>query len=191
LPLNPGWSFEPTYDGLRAVISTENALKVRSWRGWDMTPALAELQDLPSGLVLDGELVAWKGRDPYFPAPCRRMLNGDTSIRLTYIVFDQLGLDGTDLTERPYAERRSLLEELDLQGPYWNVTEVFDDGRALYDAVCELGLEGVVAKRTTSRYGASRRGWVKVKNPNYWRRDSEIEVVRRSAERRASRMALR
>ena len=83
-----------------------------------MTSALPELRNLPTGLVLDGELVAWKGRDPYFPALCRRMLNGDTSIRLTYIVFDQLGLDGTDLTERPYAERRSLLEELDLQGPY-------------------------------------------------------------------------
>jgi ATP-dependent DNA ligase len=55
-----------------------------------MTDALPELQALPSGLVLDGELVAWNGRDPYFPALCRRILNGDTSIRLTYIVFDLL-----------------------------------------------------------------------------------------------------
>ena len=101
-----------------------------------------------------------------------------------------LGLDGTDLTPRPYRERRALLEELDLAGPHWNVTEVFDDGPALYTGVCELGLEGVVAKKLTSLYRANGRGWVKVKNPTYWRRDSEIKAVRRSAERRASRLAL-
>src|SRR5688572_32844729 len=80
LPVGAGWSFEPKYDGFRAVISTENGLRVRSRRGWDMTPALPELENLPAGLVLDGELVAWKGHEPHFPALCRRMLNGDTSI---------------------------------------------------------------------------------------------------------------
>ena len=154
-----------------------------------MTDALPELHAMPQGLVLDGELVAWKGRDPYFPALCRRILNGDTSIRLTYLVFDLLGLDGTDLTGRPYAERRSLLEQLDLVGPHWNVTEVFDDGHALWEAVCDLGLEGVVAKRTTSRYGANVRGWVKIKNPNYWRRDAELDAAfaRAKSEGRLSR----
>jgi bifunctional non-homologous end joining protein LigD len=181
-----GWSFEPKYDGFRAVVSTERGLRVRSRRGSGMTDALPELQAMPEGLVLDGELVAWKGRDPYFPALCRRILNGDTSIRLTYLVFDLLGLDGTDLTSRPYEERRSLLEQLDLAGQHWNITEVFDDGPALYAAVCELGLEGVVAKRTTSGYGASVRGWVKIKNPNYWRRESEIAAMRRSVERRST-----
>lgn len=84
--------------------------------------------------------------------------------------------------ERPYDERRSILEQLDLQGPYWNVTETFDDGHALYRAVCELGLEGVVAKQVASRYGPTRRGWIKVKNPHYWRRDSELRAMSRSAE---------
>jgi ATP-dependent DNA ligase len=50
-------------------------------------------------------------------AVCRRVLNGDVSVPLTLIVFDLLRLDGTDLTKRPYAERRSLLESLDLDGP--------------------------------------------------------------------------
>jgi len=94
----------------------------------------------------------------------RRILNGDTSIRLTYMIFDLLGVDGTSLIERPHEERRSVLEQLDLQGPYWSVTETFDVGEALFGGVCELGLEGVVAKQTTSRYGATKRGWVKVKN---------------------------
>jgi ATP-dependent DNA ligase len=183
-----GWSFEPKYDGFRAVISTEKDIRVRSRRGWEMGPLVPELQHLPTGLVLDGELVAWKGREPYFPALCRRVLNGDTSIPVTYVVFDLLGLDGTDLTPRTHEERRFLLEELNLGGPHWQVTDVFDDGHALYTAVCELGLEGVVAKRKSSRYGVNARGWIKVKNPGYWRRESEIEAVRRSAEKRSGRL---
>jgi ATP-dependent DNA ligase len=46
-------------------------------------------------------------------------------------------------------------------------------------------MEGVVAKKLTSRYRPGERGWVKVKNPNYWRRDAEREALVRSRERRA------
>ena len=191
LPVGGGWSFEPKYDGFRAVISTEKAIRVRSRRGWEMGSLVPELEGLPTGLVLDGELVAWRGSEPYFPLVGRRILNGDTSIGLTYMVFDLLGIDGTSLVERPYEERRSLLEQLDLQGPYWNVTEAFDDGEALYSGVCKLGLEGVVAKQVRSRYGATKRGWVKVKNPSYWRRDAEIEAMQRSLTRRATSSAPR
>jgi ATP-dependent DNA ligase len=57
--------------------------------------------------------------------------------------------------------------------------------RALFTAVCELGLEGVVAKNDTSLYRPNDRGWVKIKNPTYWRRDAEREAMARKHERRA------
>jgi ATP-dependent DNA ligase len=60
------------------------------------------------------------------------------------------------------------------------LTDVFDDGQVLFDAVCEHGLEEVVAKRATSLYRAGQRGWIKIKNPGYWRSDQEIESLRRS-----------
>ena len=44
----------------------------------------------------------------------------------------------------------------------------------LYAAVCERGLEGVVAKPLRSLYRPGKRGWVKVKNKTYWRRESEL-----------------
>jgi ATP-dependent DNA ligase len=47
---------------------------------------------------------------------------------------------------------------------------------------------GIVAKRRDSLYRSGQRGWVKVKNPNYWRRDSEIESMQRRRER-VSRVA--
>ena len=70
LPSGSGWSFELNWDGFRAIVSTEDQLRVRSRRGWNMTTALPELRGLPGGLVLDGELVAWKGSEPYFPHVC-------------------------------------------------------------------------------------------------------------------------
>jgi bifunctional non-homologous end joining protein LigD len=149
-----------------------------------MAELLPELCGLPSGLVLDGELVAWKSGKPHFPLVCRRVLNGDISIPLTYVIFDVLRRDGEDLTGEPYVSRRATLEELKLDGPSWTTAETFEDGAALFDAVCGLGLEGVVAKRLASRYHASQRGWIKTKNPNYWRRDSEREAMQRSRERR-------
>jgi ATP-dependent DNA ligase len=62
--------------------------------------------------------------------------------------------------------------------------ETFDDGDARFRAVCEHGLEGVVAKKRTSRCGPNRRGWIKTKNPNYWRLDLAREAMQKLRERR-------
>jgi bifunctional non-homologous end joining protein LigD len=73
--------------------------------------------------------------------------------------------------------RRTQLETLNLNGPYWCTREVIDDGAALFEAVCERELEGVVAKRTDSLYRPGQRGWVKIKNKNYWRYELERELA--------------
>jgi bifunctional non-homologous end joining protein LigD len=138
LPSGRDWSFELKWDGFRAIVSTEERLRIRSRRGWNMTPVLPELRGLPAGLVLDGELVAWKGRVPWFPNVCR-VLNYDLSVPLTFVIFDLLRFEGRDLMQQPYSERRSLLAGLDLDGRGWTTSEAFDDGDALYAAVCEHG----------------------------------------------------
>jgi bifunctional non-homologous end joining protein LigD len=179
LPSGSGWFFELKWDGFRAIVSTEDGLRVRSRRGWNMTELLPELRDLPAGLVLDGELVAWQKSQPYFPLVCRRVLNRDMTVPLTYVIFDVLRRDRDDLTAEPYLSRRRTLQELRLDGPSWTTSETFEDGPALFDAVCSFGLEGVVAKRLSSRYRPNERGWIKTKNPNDWRRDSEREAIAR------------
>ena len=184
MPCGLGWSYELKFDGFRAIVSTEDALEVRSRRGWDMTPVLPELRALPTGLVLDGELVAWKGKEPHFPLVCRRVLNRDMSVPLTFVIFDVLRCDRIDLTGHPYDERRSELVQLGLDGIGWTTIEVFDDGPALFTAVCELGFEGVVAKNHSSLYRPGDRGWVEIKNPSYRRRDAEREAMARKYERR-------
>jgi bifunctional non-homologous end joining protein LigD len=178
VPVGPGWTFEVKWDGFRALVSTENGLQVRSRRGWNMTPLLPELEDLPPGLVLDAELVAFNADgDPDWPRLCQRVLHGARAIRLQLVVFDLLAESGLCLLARPYAERRARLESLRLEGSAWMTPQAFDDGDALYAAVCVRGLEGIVAKQLRSSYRPGKRSWVKIKNPNYWRRESELAAM--------------
>jgi bifunctional non-homologous end joining protein LigD len=177
IPTRGDWSYEVKWDGFRAIVSTEGVpLRVRSRRGWDMTPLVPELSALPVAATFDGELVA-VGADgaPDFPLLCERMLMRRPGIAVTYIIFDLLSIDGEDLTRAPYSERRTQLEALNLNGVHWQTPETFEDGEALFEAVCGHELEGVVAKRRTSQYRAAERGWVKIKNREYWRWQMEHE----------------
>ena len=79
-----------------------------------MTGLLPELSDLPTSGVFDGELVAFADGQPYFPLVCERLLHGDRSVPLTHVIFDLLELDGESMVEKPYRERRAILDELNL-----------------------------------------------------------------------------
>lgn len=176
IPTRGQWAYEVKWDGFRAIVSTENELQVRSRRGWNMTELVPELSALPVFATLDGELVAF-GPDgtPDFPTLCERMLMRRRGISITYVVFDVLTLNGGNLTGLPYSGRRAVLESLNLNGTCWITPATFDDGEALFAAVQEQELEGIVAKRLSSRYSPAVRGWVKIKNRNYWRYEIERE----------------
>ena len=75
LPASGHYAYEVKWDGFRAIVSTEGSLRVRSRRGWDMTPHVSFLDQLPVRAVLDGELVALDedGR-PDFPLICECLL---------------------------------------------------------------------------------------------------------------------
>jgi bifunctional non-homologous end joining protein LigD len=96
-------------------------------------------------------------------------------IAVTYMVFDLLSLERSSLLRAPYSERRAQLDALNLNGVCWQTPETFDDGEALFEAVCAHELEGVVAKRRNGLYRPGERGWVKTKNRSYWRWEMEHE----------------
>src|SRR5215218_4169045 len=135
----------------------------RSWAGWP-----GPLGD--HAVVLDGEVVAFDGGRPSFEALQQRMASRVGRRRgaaVTYLVFDLLWLDGRLLTGLSYAERRRLLEDLEVAGPAWQTVGSFPGtGTALLAATREQGLEGVVAKRLQSTYqpGRRTRNWLKTKH---------------------------
>jgi bifunctional non-homologous end joining protein LigD len=184
LPTPGDFAYEVKWDGFRAIVSTENGLQVRSRRGWNMTDRVGFLADLPVSAVLDGEIVALDADGkPDFPLLCERLLMGRASIPLTFMAFDLLGVEGREVMRLPYSERRALLEQLNLNDSEWRTPQAFDDGDALWNAICEHELEGVVAKRRSSRYVPGERGWIKTKNRDYWRYELEREGAIRSRQR--------
>jgi bifunctional non-homologous end joining protein LigD len=166
IPLGRGWTFEPKLDGFRCLVCTHAGFRARSRRGWDMAHLLPEFRrSLPENIQLDGELVALDetGR-PDFHRLSARMLHGRAGIAVTLFVFDVPAVEGLATTMQPYSERRELLEALELESRQVRLVATFEDGEALFAAVCERGLEGVVAKRLCDPYRPGDRHWVKTKN---------------------------
>jgi len=147
------YAYEVKWDGFRAIVSTEDGFRVRSRRGWNMAPLIPELARDDVHGIFDGELVAFQDGLPHFPLVTARMLHKKRNVPVAYAVFDVLALDGEPTTSLPYSERRELLESLGVDG-FWFLPPVFEDGPAMFASVCEQGLEGVVAKRRDSVYGA-------------------------------------
>jgi ATP-dependent DNA ligase len=107
--------------------------------------------------VLDGELVALDDDGkPEFPQLCYTVLIKRMRVSLTFMVFDVLSAEDRERDEPPVrrAAPRRILEDLGLNAFRWRTPEAFEDGAALWGAVCEHELEGVVAKR---RSGCSLR----------------------------------
>jgi bifunctional non-homologous end joining protein LigD len=178
LPVAPGWAYEFKWDGVRALATIQDGtLRLHARSGAEITlayPELAPLAALVPDAVLDGEVVVLdaEGR-PSFTALAERMHVREraraarlaATVPVTYLVFDLLRLDRTDLTDRPWSTRRELLDSLDLHGPHWLVPPYFLDGAATLAAARENHLEGVVAKRISSVYrpGIRSPDWIKHK----------------------------
>jgi bifunctional non-homologous end joining protein LigD len=67
------------------------------------------------------------------------------AVPVTYLAFDVMHIDGRALLRVPYAQRRALLEDLELAGPDAGVPPSFPGaGQAVLAASLQHGLEGVV-----------------------------------------------
>jgi bifunctional non-homologous end joining protein LigD len=183
LPEGAQWAYEVKWDGVRVLADVGRSAErsdadVRLWSraGNDVTagyPELAGLAGEVEDALLDGEVVALDGSGrPSFGLLQERMHVRDPArvaglvgeVPVTYLVFDVLRAYGVDLTGQPWSQRRGVLERMQLAGPSWATPDAFDDGAATLAASRATGLEGVVAKRRTSRYlpGLRSPDWVKV-----------------------------
>ena len=176
---DPDWLFEPKWDGIRAIARCAGETKLISRNDRDVTVAYPELRDLHRQVVateamLDGEIVAFDEGVPSFQRLQQRMhLRDDRRIEqikdripVVYIAFDILSIDGRDLTSLPLVERRQILEEAVVPSEQLQVSPITDgDGLALFKAAADQGLEGIMAKRKSSRYqpGSRSKDWLKVK----------------------------
>jgi bifunctional non-homologous end joining protein LigD len=187
LPTGPDWSYEFKWDGVRALaVVGAGGVQWYARSGAEITKAYPELAGLDAALaaegiddaVLDGEIVVLDERGrPSFMALAERMHVREVgrarqlaAVRpVSYMVFDILAANGTDIRGVSYVERRGLLESLAPRlgaGGRFIVPPRFTDGPATLEAARELTLEGVVAKRLSSVYrpGVRSPDWIKLKH---------------------------
>jgi bifunctional non-homologous end joining protein LigD len=171
---HPDWVFEVKFDGYRAAADTVRGQLI-SRNGNRMARFEDVLDRLPKGHVFDGELVVLDdaGR-PQFDA----LLFGRS--RPTYVAFDLLIAHGVDLRPLPLRERKAMLAAIGKRAEGWIALTkgVIGEGRALYRAVVDADLEGIVAKRLTDAYQPKLARWQKVLNRGYSLRRGRAEWFR-------------
>ncbi|HEX7086017.1 MAG TPA: ATP-dependent DNA ligase [Vicinamibacterales bacterium] len=181
IPAGDGWLYEPKWDGFRAIVFRDGDdvfIQSRDLRPLDRYfPELHEalLHALPSGCVVDGEIVIVTPRGLDFdrlqlrlhPAASRvAKLAAETPA--SFVAFDLLAADGADLRATPQAERRAALERLLRRvKPPVHLTPVTRDAAVAAEWLERFegaGLDGVVAKAASARYEPGRRTMVKIKH---------------------------
>ena len=192
-PDGDGWTYEVKWDGIRAQVRYDGrsvCVRSRPGRLCDEFPELVAVADVlgQHRATLDGELVVLRddGRPDFALLRQRLGRRPRNPHPVTFVVFDVLHLDGCSTRDLPYRERRLILDELALEGPYWRTPTSLrlDDPRALVRRVAALGLEGIVSKRLDAPYRPARRSasWIKTK----LRREERLAVtgLRRTGEGR-------
>lgn len=175
--LHGGSAYEPKFDGYRAILFVDDdGCRVQSRRGHDITPAFQDVaaaaaEQLPAGVVVDGELVVWGAGTLDFAALQRRVARGTTDRRrpASFVAFDLLSAESGDLRALPLRIRRQALElVLDGVAPPLQLapqtTEVAVAREWLADyADSSVGIEGLVIKSLELPYQSGRRGWLKLR----------------------------
>ncbi len=173
---------EDKLDGIRAQLHLAGGHVAIFGRGQgNVAHSFPEIERALAGasddVVLDGEIlaVAQDGGPRPFQALQARL--GRTSPEMTlledvpvaFVAYDALFVAGASLVEKPWSERRVLLEEIAARlglrvNPVERVTSEADLDAA-YDRARGRGHEGVMLKRVDAPYEAGSRGaaWLKVK----------------------------
>lgn len=181
LPTGESFLFEPKWDGFRAIVfrgTSDVFIQSRDLRPLDRYfPELHDLllDKLPSGCVVDGEIVIATPTGLDFDALQLRLHPAATRVaRLaketpaSFVAFDVLAVDGRNVMSAAQTQRRALLEQqfAQIEAPVY-LTPMTRD-RAIASEWLKhfegAGLDGVIAKPADIPYEPGKRVLIKVKH---------------------------
>jgi bifunctional non-homologous end joining protein LigD len=169
---DPKWLFEIKWDGYRAVAELKRKdTKFYSRNGLSYNKAYPkiynELVKLNVDAILDGEVVVFRYGLPSFQAI--QNYKSTQNLAIQFIVFDCLSFNGKDITKLKLVERKELLKSILPESEIIKYCDhVEGDGIALFEQATKMNLEGIIAKRSDSKYYPDKRSkeWLKIKNVN-------------------------
>jgi bifunctional non-homologous end joining protein LigD len=165
----PAWAHELKHGYRLQIHVGDGRVRLYTINGADRSkryPLISESAGRIQGFaILDAEVV-WLDSDgvPQFDA-----LHSVNDAAATALAFDILMYNCDDVRRKPFAERKTILRKVLQPTRRWiqYVEHSENDGIKIFQAICKLGLEGIVSKKLDAPYrsGPSRK-WIKVKNPN-------------------------
>jgi bifunctional non-homologous end joining protein LigD len=164
------WIFEMKYDGYRVIAAKQNnKASLYSRNENDFTGRFSqiskELAGINTDFVIDGEVCFMENAETM---SFQKLQNKENEPgKLHYYVFDLLWLKGHNLTDIPLTERKKLLALLLKNAPehIHYVDHIKKEGEKFFAEVEEKQLEGIIAKRESSKYHPGNRSddWLKIK----------------------------
>jgi bifunctional non-homologous end joining protein LigD len=178
VPAGDEWLHEIKFDGYRILCRIDNgrvSLLTREAQDWThrFQTVAATANKLPvHQALLDGEVVALEDDGTTNFQRLQNSLNQSAAANIVYFAFDLLYLDGYDLTRSPLLSRKKLLERFVIKnlgnGPAATIRyseHWLGQGKALFEKACQMGLEGIIAKRADQPHRSGRsRDWLKIKS---------------------------
>jgi DNA ligase-1 len=157
-------AFEYKLDGVRVQVHKEgDRIKMFSRRLSDITDRFRVELDLKcESCIAEGEIIGL-GLDGR-PVPFQILMR-KADIRREILFFDLVYLNGKNLLDTPYQERRKMLEEISDKLVPRIVTDDQKRAEEFLKEAIEMGHEGLMAKKLNSPYQAGVRGryWLKIK----------------------------
>ena len=170
--VGPGWLHELKLDGYRIQARKDgDRVQLLTRKGLDWTHRMKAIAALVEALpadhaILDGEVVVLAENGTTSFADLQAAFQEGVKKPLTYFAFDLLHLNGHNLRGLPLLERKKALERLVADdGEFLRFSEhVETSGDVVFQKACELHAEGIISKRTASKYVSGRSGdWLKLK----------------------------
>lgn len=164
------WAFEIKWDGYRAIADlSKNKIRLYSRNGVDFSQKFKKVTNSlklqEHDMVLDGEIVAYddKGK-PNFQ--WLQQIGDNPDLVLAYQVFDLLWLNGHSTMNLSYLQRKELLKDALVETDSIKFSDhILQNGKEFFQAAKDMGLEGIVAKKTDGLYKENIRSseWLKIK----------------------------
>jgi bifunctional non-homologous end joining protein LigD len=165
------WIYEIKWDGYRCIaeVNKKDVLMYsRNGNTFNSSyPLIADaIKKLNINAVLDGEIIVLNEKgDPSFQL--LQHYDSEPDHPIQFYVFDVLSINGTDTTDLPLLERKTLLKKLLKKSEIIKYSDhIVGSGIDFFAVAKERNLEGIMAKRADSLYTPGERTgeWLKIKH---------------------------